>query len=101
MSEHSSHSRAAQAPGHDPGRAGGRSRNQSVGRLRHAARLAGLCTALKASADEILGLEKGTKANAKAPDRRFLRRIEKLHQLSRRDQQAILGTIDAFLSKVS
>jgi len=34
-------------------------------------------------------------------DRRFLRRLERLHQLSRRDQQAILDTIDAFLLKVS
>jgi transcriptional regulator with XRE-family HTH domain len=66
----------------------------------HAAMLAGLCKALKASADEILGLEKG-KQNGRPPDRRFLRRIEKLHQLSRRDQQTLLGTIDAFLSKVS
>jgi transcriptional regulator with XRE-family HTH domain len=66
----------------------------------HAAMLAGLARALKSSADEILGLEK-TKGNGHAPDRRFLRRIERLHQLSRRDQQAILGTIDAFLAKVS
>jgi transcriptional regulator with XRE-family HTH domain len=66
----------------------------------HAAMLAGLCKALKASADEILGLQRA-KGNGHAPDRRFLRRIEKLHQLSRRDQQAILGTIDAFLAKVS
>jgi transcriptional regulator with XRE-family HTH domain len=66
----------------------------------HAAMLAGLAKALKASADEILGLEKA-KGNGQAPDRRFLRRIERLHRLSRRDQQAILGTIDAFLSKVS
>jgi hypothetical protein len=62
--------------------------------------LAGLCKALKTSADQILGLEK-SKGNGHTPDRRFLRRIERLHQLSRRDQQAILGTIDAFLSKVS
>lgn len=66
----------------------------------HAAMLAGLCKALKASADQILGLEK-TKGNGHVPDRRFLRRIERLHQLSKRDQQSILGTIDAFLSKVS
>lgn len=66
----------------------------------HAAMLAGLAKALKASADEILGLEKA-KRNGQAPDRRFLRRIEQLHRLSRRDQQAILGTIDAFLSKAS
>ena len=66
----------------------------------HAAMLAALAKVLKSSADEILGLEK-TKASAPAVDRRFLRRIEKLHRLSRRDQQSILGTIDAFLSKVS
>ena len=66
----------------------------------HAAMLAALCQALKASADEILGLAKG-KHNGHLPDRRFLRRIEKLHRLSRRDQQTLLGTIDAFLSKVS
>lgn len=66
----------------------------------HAAMLVALAKALKASADQILGLEKG-KDTGHAPDRKFLRRIEKLHQLSRRDQQSILGTIDAFLSKVS
>ena len=66
----------------------------------HAAMLAGLARVLKSSADEILGLEKA-KGKGHAPDRRFLRRIERLHQLSRRDQQAILGTIDAFLAKVS
>jgi hypothetical protein len=51
-------------------------------------------------ADEILGLEKA-KQNGHAVDRRFLRRVERLDQLSRRDQQALLGTIDAFLAKVS
>jgi transcriptional regulator with XRE-family HTH domain len=66
----------------------------------HAALLAAMARILKSSADEILGLQKA-KGNGHRPDRRFLRRIEKLHQLSRRDQQAILGTIDAFLSKVS
>jgi transcriptional regulator with XRE-family HTH domain len=66
----------------------------------HAALLAAMARILKSSADEILGLEKA-KGNGHQPDRRFLRRIEKLHQLSRRDQQAILGTIDAFLAKVS
>jgi transcriptional regulator with XRE-family HTH domain len=66
----------------------------------HAAMLAGLARVLMSSADENLGLEKA-KGNGHAPDRRFWRRIERLHQLSRRDQQAVLGTIDAFLAKVS
>jgi transcriptional regulator with XRE-family HTH domain len=66
----------------------------------HAAMLAGVAKALKASADELLGLER-TKRNAHPVDRRFLRRIERLDRLSRRDQQALLGTIDAFLTKVS
>jgi len=67
----------------------------------HAALLAALATVLKSSADEILGLGKHPSKRGPTSDRRFLRRIEQLHRLSRRDQQSILGTIDAFLSKVS
>lgn len=66
----------------------------------HAAMLAALARILRTSADEILGLSSARTART-APDRRFLRRLERLHQLSRRDQQALLGTIDAFLTKVS
>ncbi|MGC4081275.1 MAG: hypothetical protein QM736_03955 [Vicinamibacterales bacterium] len=60
-------------------------------------------TLLRVSADELLGLApaRAARGTDRAPDRRFLRRLERLHQLSRRDQQAILGTIDAFLTKVS
>ena len=69
----------------------------------HAAMLAALARVLRTSADEILGLASARTARTTppAPDRRFLRRLERLHQLSRRDQQALLGTIDAFLGKVS
>ena len=68
----------------------------------HAAMLAALARVLRTSADEILGLSAARAARSlPAPDRRFLRRLERLHQLSRRDQQALLGTIDAFLTKVS
>lgn len=68
----------------------------------HAAMLAALARVLRTSADEILGLSSArTARSTPAPDRRFLRRLERLHQLSRRDQQALLGTIDAFLGKVS
>jgi hypothetical protein len=65
--------------------------------------LAALARVLRTSADEILGLSaaRTTRTTAAAPDRRFLRRIERLHRLSRRDQQLRLGTIDAFLAKVS
>ncbi|MGH9314364.1 MAG: helix-turn-helix domain-containing protein [Vicinamibacterales bacterium] len=66
----------------------------------HAGLLAALAHALQASADELLGLTP-TRGTRPTPDRRFLRRIERLHQLSRRDQQVLLGTIDAFLAKVS
>jgi hypothetical protein len=68
----------------------------------HAARLAALARVLRVSADELLGLApaRTARGNGRAPDRRFLRRLERLHQLSRRDPQAILGTIDAFLTKV-
>jgi len=67
----------------------------------HAAMLAALARVLHASADELLGLApaRTTRGTRPAPDRRFLRRLERLHQLSRRDQQALLGTIDAFLAK--
>jgi transcriptional regulator with XRE-family HTH domain len=68
----------------------------------HAAMLAALARVLRTSADEILGLSSARAARpTPAPDRRFLRRLERVHQLSRRDQQAILGTIDAFLTKGS
>jgi transcriptional regulator with XRE-family HTH domain len=66
----------------------------------HAAMLAGLARILQVSADEVLGLSPARDRHA-APDRRFVRRIERLHKLSRRDQQVLLSTIDAFLAKVS
>jgi hypothetical protein len=33
--------------------------------------------------------------------RRFFRRLQKIERLPKRDEQALLRTIDAFLSKVS
>jgi transcriptional regulator with XRE-family HTH domain len=59
-----------------------------------------LSRVLKVSTDEILT---GAKAreNGHHLDRRFLRRLEKIDRLSKRDKQSLLGTIDAFLSKVS
>jgi transcriptional regulator with XRE-family HTH domain len=65
----------------------------------HAALVAALAKALRASADEILGHQKPS-PNGHTKDRRFVRRLEKLDRLSKRDRQTLLGTIDAFLSKL-
>lgn len=57
-----------------------------------------LAQILSVSADEILDL--GESKSASAPtNRRLLRRLQELDQLPRRDQQALLRTIDAFLRK--
>lgn len=58
------------------------------------ARLAG---ALEVSTDEILGLEPVAKTTG-IHNRRFLRRLQALDSLPKRDQDALLRTIDAFLS---
>ncbi|MGH3086730.1 MAG: helix-turn-helix domain-containing protein [Gammaproteobacteria bacterium] len=50
------------------------------------------------SANELLGLEE-SKSNGSIKNRRLLRRIQELERLPRRDQQAILRTLDAFLAK--
>lgn len=53
--------------------------------------------ALGLSTDEVLGVRaSATAAEARVP-RRFLRRLEALAQLPKRDQEALLRTIDAFL----
>ena len=57
-----------------------------------------LARILSVSADEILGL--GESKGPTAPtNRRLLRRLQELDSLPRRDQQALLRTIDAFLRK--
>jgi len=62
----------------------------------HGELVAALAKALQVSADELLGL-KDTKHNGFFPDRRFLRRLQKIDRLSVRNKQALLKTIDAFL----
>ncbi len=53
---------------------------------------------LKVSADELLGLRE-PKTRASVGNRRIARRLEEIERLPRRDQEALLRTIDAFLSK--
>ena len=68
------------------------------GRLRpHPGMLVKLTEALQISADEILGIKQKPK-KADPVNRRFLRRLQAVDQLPKRDQEALLRTIDAFLS---
>ena len=53
------------------------------------------------SANEILGLEPKGKSDAPIKNRRLYRRVQAIDQLPKRDQEALLRTIDAFLSKAS
>jgi transcriptional regulator with XRE-family HTH domain len=66
----------------------------------HGALVAAFAKVLQASADEILGI-KELKENGLIKDRRFLRRLEQIDKLPRRKKDALITTIDAFLSKVS
>lgn len=56
---------------------------------------------LGVSADELLGLKGETKKNGTVKNRRLLRQVQALDKLSKRDQQALLRTIDLFLSKAA
>jgi hypothetical protein len=70
------------------------------GRLRlHGELTVQLAAILGLSADEILGLEASGRANRAIKNRRLRRQVQQLEKLPKRDQQALLHTIDAFLSK--
>ncbi len=61
-----------------------------------------LARILRVTTDEILG--QGHEPHSGTPpvrDRRFLRRLQMIGRLPKRDQQALLRTIDAFLAKAS
>ena len=53
------------------------------------------------STDEILGLTAAEKSSPSVRNRRLLRRVQAIDQLPRRDQEALLRTIDAFLDRAS
>jgi transcriptional regulator with XRE-family HTH domain len=70
------------------------------GRLRlHGELIVQLAAIFGVSADEILGLKASGRANRAIKNRRLLRQVQQLEKLPKRDQQALLRTIDAFLSK--
>jgi transcriptional regulator with XRE-family HTH domain len=56
---------------------------------------------LGVSADELLGVAKAPKSSAPIKNRRLYRQLQSIEKLPKRDQQALLRTIDAFLSKGS
>lgn len=71
--------------------------------LLHGELIAQLAKIFDVSADEILGMD-GKRAHKAAPvvpikDRRLLRRLQALERLSKRDKEALLRTLDAFLRK--
>ncbi len=52
---------------------------------------------LDATIDEIVGLQRPKAKEAPPLNRRFLRRLQQVDKLPKRDQEALLRTIDAFL----
>jgi len=70
------------------------------GRLRlHGELIVQLAQILGTTADEILGLKASGRSSTALRNRRLLRQVQALEKLSKRDQQALLRTIDAFLAK--
>lgn len=58
-----------------------------------------LARILAVSTDELLGLRPGTREPRGAKNRRLSRRLQAIDALPKRDQEALLRTIDAFISK--
>jgi hypothetical protein len=55
--------------------------------------------ALDVSADELLGLKKTAQEAGTVRNRRLRRSVQEIEKLPRRDQEALLRTIEAFLAK--
>jgi len=74
--------------------------NYETGELRlHGELIVQLANILGATADELLGLEKTAREAGPVKNRRLLRRVREIEKLPRRDQEALLRTIEAFLAK--
>lgn len=58
-----------------------------------------LAQILEVSTDEMLGLKTEARANGGLKNRRLSRRLQAIDALPKRDQEALLRTIDAFISK--
>lgn len=70
------------------------------GRLRLQAEMAiRFAKTLGVSADELLGLKKPAQEAGTVRNRRLRRSVQEIEKLPRRDQEALLRTIEAFLGK--
>jgi len=68
----------------------------------HGALIVRFAQALQTTPDEILAISHAPEnGNGNSHDRRFVRRLQKIDKLSAHQKKILLGTIDAFLSKVS
>jgi transcriptional regulator with XRE-family HTH domain len=54
---------------------------------------------LDVSTDELLGLKASTRSGSGLKNRRLYRRLQEIEKLPRRDQDALLRTIEAFIGK--
>jgi transcriptional regulator with XRE-family HTH domain len=62
--------------------------------------LVDIARVLRVSLDQLVTADITAGGNGLLKDHRFLRRLERIDQLSKRDRQSLLNTIDAYLAKV-
>jgi len=67
----------------------------------HGSLIVRFALALQTTPDKILAVETPENEVSHTSDRRFVRRLDKIDKLSPHQKKILLGTIDAFLSKVS
>ena len=88
--------------GDDRESAGAPAHDKAFGLRLHGALLVRLAQVLKTTPDAILAvMEFAPDGESGTLDRRFVRRLQRLDKLSACQKKILLGTIDAFLSKVS
>jgi transcriptional regulator with XRE-family HTH domain len=56
---------------------------------------------LEVTSDELLGLRREARSTGSVKNRRLSRRLQAIDALPKRDQEALLRTIDAFISKTA
>ena len=56
---------------------------------------------LEVTSDELLGLKREARSTGNVKNRRLSRRLQAIDALPKRDQEALLRTIDAFISKTA